>query len=64
MFFLNDSKIKIIQTKAKNKIAFDGLEQLQLNPQNLQTNLEPICWYTHLFDRERKNFEVLKNSNF
>ena len=65
--FLNDSKVKIIRPKAKNKIAFDGLERLkkQLDPQNLQPiHLERMCWYAHLFNYERKNFDVLKNSNF
>ena len=26
--------------------------------------LERMCWHTYLFKRERKNFDVLKNSNF
>ena len=65
--FLNDSRVKIIRPKAKNKIAFEGLEKLklQLDPQKRNpTNLERMCWYTHLFNRKRKNFDVLKNSNF
>ena len=65
--FLNDSKVKIIRPKAKNKIAFDELRilKVQLDPRNLQPiHLERMCWYAHLFNHERKNFDVLKNSNF
>ena len=41
-------------------MAFDGLEQLkiQFDPQKLQPSL------TQLFNRERRKFEVLKNSIF
>ena len=65
--FLNDAKVKIIRPIAKNKIAFNGLEQLkmQLDPQKRSpANLERMCWYTHLFNRERANFDVLKNAKF
>ena len=65
--FLNESKVKIIRPRAKNKIPFDGLEELklQMDPEKVNPeHLERMCWYAHLFNHERKNFDVLKNSNF
>ena len=58
-----DLNVKIIRPTAKNKKAFDGMGQLkkQLDPQGVQPNhLERMCWYTHLFNIERKKIKYPK----